>query len=638
MNPEQENLKNAIGDAAFAGKAAAFGIFVSALVLTVVAGCGISYGGRVLMLATMPFVLALCFSIAALILALLRSGAAKEEEEKLLLQKRRNTSALDVQEDVRFTAGRSFQNYQRFAPYVLSWIGALIVLLMLLRFYNASENPEEVMLRGNQTHVALLEIVMLAISVFSGVFFIGQSRLDFCRWLRPIGAWLVAGSAALLCGAVISICFARGVILPEELIAKVIFWIFAILGAEFITSFIIEFYRPRNSRELRPVFESRLLALFTEPGGVVKNIASALDYQFGFKISKTWIYSFFEKAFIPTLAGFLLIFWIFTSIHEIGPTQVGIRNSFGKIESGKILTPGIYFSLPAPFGGIEKFSCTTLYRINIGEENRAKNGESNQVIEWTAVHGNEDDNFVVAVPPVPGSDSEIGSIAFIRLTIPVEYRIKSDGIFDYAYRHRDAEKLLTALGWRTATKYLASCSMDDVMSSGRSNAEAEMKKILQQLADDAKLGVEIVSLTILDAHPPTGGKKDVAASYQEVIGAMEKKETMILGAEAYAAKARPEAEAEVANLVALAEAYRYRTGKVAAAESERFSTQDKIYRIMPEMFRLKAYLDVLEKDGGELRKFIISDRLADEVYELNFEEKARLDLLGRGLGEMENEK
>ena len=47
---------------------------------------------------------------------------------------------------------------------------------------------------------------------------------------------------------------------------------------ELVVNFIIEFYRPRSLGESRPVFESQLLSLFTEPGGVLRNIASALDY------------------------------------------------------------------------------------------------------------------------------------------------------------------------------------------------------------------------------------------------------------------------------------------------------------------------------------------------------------------------
>ena len=45
------------------------------------------------------------------------------------------------------------------------------------------------------------------------------------------------------------------------------------------------------------------------------------------------------------------------------------------------------------------------------------------------------------------------------------------------------------------------------------------------------------------------------------------------------------------------------------------------------MFRLKAYLDFLENDCKDIRKFIVAAGLDNEVYELNFETKERLDLI-----------
>ena len=48
---------------------------------------------------------------------------------------------------------------------------------------------------------------------------------------------------------------------------------------------------------------------------------------------------------------------------------------------------------------------------------------------------------------------------------------------------------------------------------------------------------------------------------------------------------------------------------------------------MPRMFRLKAYLDFLENDCKDIREFIVAAGLDNEVYELNFETKERLDLI-----------
>ena len=146
----------------------------------------------------------------------------------------------------------------------------------------------------------------------------------------------------------------------------------------------------------------------------------------------------------------------------------------------------------------------------------------------------------------------------------------------------------------------------------------------QKLADEHHLGIEITKVMILDSHPPV---EKVAPAFQDVIGAMEEKESTILKAESYAARTVPETEAAALRIISDAKSYSFRTTTVAKAESGRFSTQLKTYNLMPRMFRLKAYLDFLENDCKDIRKFIVAAGLDNEVYELNFETKERLDLI-----------
>ena len=209
------------------------------------------------------------------------------------------------------------------------------------------------------------------------------------------------------------------------------------------------------------------------------------------------------------------------------------------------------------------------------------------------------------------------------MVIPIDYQIRRDGVMNYGYKNLDPEKTLTRIGEQAATEYLASSSMMEVMSTDRLGAEAAMKKRIQELADMHELGIRIVAVTILDAHPPV---EKVAPAYQNVIGAMEERETMIWKAKAYAAKTLPEAESRALQITSDAESYRYTTKTVAEAESGRFNTQLITYRAMPSMFRLRSYLDFLEKDAKDIRKFVIASGLSSEVYELNFEQKERLDL------------
>jgi regulator of protease activity HflC (stomatin/prohibitin superfamily) len=174
-----------------------------------------------------------------------------------------------------------------------------------------------------------------------------------------------------------------------------------------------------------------------------------------------------------------------------------------------------------------------------------------------------------------------------------------------------------------------------VMSTARNKAEEVMKKRVQALADARNLGIEVVSLTILGAHPPAG---EVAPAYQNVIGAMEEKETKILDAQAYAAKTLPQSEAQAEQFIADARAYDYKVRTIASAESERFLTQVRTYRVMPSMFILRSYLDFLEKDCVNMRKFVVSAGLGSEVFQFNFEEKERLDLIDTDITQLTNKK
>jgi regulator of protease activity HflC (stomatin/prohibitin superfamily) len=150
-----------------------------------------------------------------------------------------------------------------------------------------------------------------------------------------------------------------------------------------------------------------------------------------------------------------------------------------------------------------------------------------------------------------------------------------------------------------------------------------MRKEVQKLADEANLGIEITAVNILGAHPPVG---DVASAFQNVISAMEEKETTILGAKSYKTTTLPESEAMAAELIAGANSYKYRTSTVARAENKRFGNQLVAFKAMPEMFVLRSYLDFLRDDCSHIRKYVTSPNFESGVYQINLEQKERLDL------------
>ena len=147
---------------------------------------------------------------------------------------------------------------------------------------------------------------------------------------------------------------------------------------------------------------------------------------------------------------------------------------------------------------------------------------------------------------------------------------------------------------------------------------------IQKLADEHHIGIEIVKVMILDSHPPVekvaprvpgcdwsdGGERGDRAESGE-----------LRGPDGSGGGGRGRADPGRSDLLQLSHE------DDCGGGSGTFNTQLVTYRIMPRMFRLKAYLDLLENDCRDIRKFIIASGLDNEVYQLNFETKQQLDLI-----------
>jgi regulator of protease activity HflC (stomatin/prohibitin superfamily) len=596
-----------------------------ALIVFILSGISSWSGSDVFALSVLPLILALLFAIGSMIYGILAGAAAQEDEDKILLEKRKE-NIINVSEDVRFTAGRSFENYKKYTPYFLAAFAAVLTFSLLGLFFYYYSSRSVIPVPGNALKSLFVSIILMFFCIFSGAFAVGQSRDKDFRWLRPTGAWLILAFVVLLLASFSVLMFSWGYPQTDKYVSRVVFIVYLLLGAEFVVNFIIEFYRPRTIEEPRPVFESRLLALFTEPGGVARNVADTLDYQFGFKVSRTWISEFAEKYLFRLALVWLFCFWMFTCIFEVGPSQVGVRETFGKIASDKLLSPGIYFTLPYPFGNIARFSCTEIHDVQIGSKMVDQSGQKlrPEVVTWTEKHYATESEFLVASEKIDNSKTPATTVSFLGISMPVQYRIRESGLIDFAYRHKDAPKILQTIGEMVATKYFASVSVMEIMSSGRHKAAEDLRAQIQQAADNQNLGVDIVYVNLHDIHPPT---EKVGPAFEAVIGSMEEKETEILKAKVYRETVVPQTEADKLRIESMAKSYRYQITTVAQAEGERFNKQLQAYLVMPELYKLRTYLDMLEKDCAETRKYIISSSIPNEIYELNFEQKARFDLI-----------
>ncbi len=666
MTGEQNQLSVAMERGRLAKNLAIVGLVLAAALALTIFLVGPVYqwsGMELFTLGLLPFVLAMIYSISAATYSALYTRMAAQEEEKLLLEKRKSTvaSILDISEDVRFTAKHSLANFEKYIPPFIAILCFLICAAGIVAFWtNSLLGSGATAALGstvpkNPINLAFLSAISAIFSFIGGIFFVGQSHVKEFRYLRPVGSWLILGAAVMLLSAICALLIHSDVKGYDVIVEKVVLFIYAVLTLELLIDFVVEFYRPRNQGgEQRPVYESRLLAIFTEPGGVMRNVADSLDYQFGFRVSKTWIYSFFQKHLIPAFLLWAFLFWIFTCVAEVAPGEVGIRERFGAFPKDKsVLQPGVHLKLPWPCEDILRVPVDKVNSVTIGatlNKDKAKTQNAVSVVLWTGSHATymEANPFLVATGTVNTNTAAVGDtdlpVSLLEVSLPLYYKAKKDQPYEYAVQFADVSNAILSIGKAEATQYFASTDFMKDLSYGREEVASVLRNRIQKKCDSLNMGVDIISIGMHDAHPPVGKAKEdgspedapgtmpnVAEAFQDVICATEEAMSEKYKAEETAIKTVQTAMIDEMRITTEAKAYKFNVTEVAKTDAFRFTSQLSAFRKQPSLFQLRTYLDFLENDCKDQRKFVVSDKINTRNYVVNLETKPSLDLLDTDL-------
>jgi regulator of protease activity HflC (stomatin/prohibitin superfamily) len=498
---------------------------------------------------------------------------------------------------------------------------------------------------------------------------IGMSVEIEWRPLRAGGSYLLA--AAIVCFlSAVALTFAQ---FKYIVVIKVLAWVVPILlgllGIETIFNLVMDIYRPRlKGQYSRAAFESRLLGLIGEPGGILHTAASAVDYQFGFKVSQTWFFKLLERAIVPLVLFSMITLYLLSCIVIVEPDEQGIIERFGVPQLEKRLEPGIHPKLPWPIDIAYKYPVNRILQVNVGfvpdEE------DSRKPLLWNTAHFKKEYDLLTATHSASGSGEGAVPVSIIRAAIPVQYRVKDLSAF--LYKHADSEKMLEAICYREVVQFVASATIEtetdemaggsaSILGAGRAQAAQDLLLRIQKRADDDGLGVEIVFLGLQGFHPPP----TVADDYENVIGSVQKKQALILGAMATrngsltmlagsvekadslydlarqyqsiketgdagaidkAGKdldaAFGKAQGDIFATLRKAKSDAFEKSTVARADSERFVGQLKAYRASKTIYKNEQKLSMLEEALEPIRKFVVAvDPTDAEVVIIDLQEK-----------------
>ena len=508
----------------------------------------------------------------------------------------------------------------------------------------------------------------------------GMSIQPLWKPLRAAGSFLLG--VAVIC-FVLSISLAL-VQFKIAVVINIVDWVIpsllVLLGVETAVNVIFDIYRPRlKGQYSRSAFDSRLLGTISEPGGIFRTAAGAIDYQFGFKVSQTWFYKLLEKAVVPLVLFAAVVLYLMSCFIVVNPNEQAIIERLGNPlnKAGKIhlIEPGLTFKWPWPFEIAYKYPSNEIKEINIGFTPKL-NPKTNELVRepllWGKAHYAEEDKLLVASEQTTvGLPEGAVPVSIIMAAVPVQYRVKD--LYAYLYNHHEPEQMLKSICYRELTRFAASAKIEadddeqsvtaqkSLLGAGRGEAERILFKNIQKAADEEKLGVEIIFVGLQGIHPPP----EVSSDYQQVVGAVQKKQALILNAQAERnmslstlagsvedvdrlydlalryqdAKEKNQTEeieklgaeldsafagakGEIFAKLRAAQSYAFEKSTTAKATGERFASQLAAYRAGGQIYKREQKMLVLEESLKEIRKYVVvADSNDTQIFTVDLTEK-----------------
>jgi regulator of protease activity HflC (stomatin/prohibitin superfamily) len=545
-----------------------------------------------------------------------------ERNEKLELDElaaSRGASLFEAKDGGSFPARNAREQFEKYiVPAFAIFLLVIEILAAWLIWRHTAKNPVTVINANATASLSLFAIFALVLFLF-GRFSVTIARLEKHRLLQPGASYLLAG--AYVCAVV-----ALGIAGVEAKHLHADFWmaralcvLLALLAVENVLTLLLEVYRPRVKGKIaRPLYDSRVAGLLAQPESLFTTAAQTLDYQFGFKVSETWIFQSLRKNLPAFLLIQLTVLIVSTMFVFVGAGEQVVLEHCGK--PAAVFGPGAHLKLPWPIDHAYRFRTDQIQSFAVGY---TPDTNDLPIVLWTVAHSKEE-NFLIGNHAALQSDTGTNAqpVALVTVSIPVQFQIVN--VTNWIYQNTAPDALLQNLATREVVHYLAGSDMNELLSHGRLAAADSLRQKIQASADDRSLGVKIIFVGLQDIHPPT--EKDVAATYEQVVSAQEKTNTTILNAQSAAIATNATAEARAYSLTNLADAARIRAQTQAFARAAAFTNQIPAFAAAPAIYRQRQLMQAFAESTKKARKYVLLSTNTSNVIWFDLEDKVNASL------------
>lgn len=276
------------------------------------------------------------------------------------------------------------------------------------------------------------------------------------------------------------------------------------------------------------------------------------------------------------LVGLVLLVWIASGFYVVDASNRGVVLRFGKFH--ETTQPGPRWHLPYPIEIVEIVNLSQVRTVEIGYRNNVKSKVLKEALMLT-----DDENI-------------------IDIQFAVQYILKSPE--DYILNNRATDDAVLQAAETAIREIVGKSKMDFVLYEGREQVAAQATKLMQEVLDRYKTGIQVSKVTMQNAQPP----EQVQASFDDAVKAGQDRERAKNEGQAYANDVIPKAKGAAARLIEEANGYRQRVVANAEGESARFQQVLTEYAKAPVVTRERMYLETVQQVLESTSKVIVDQK------------------------------
>ncbi len=295
------------------------------------------------------------------------------------------------------------------------------------------------------------------------------------------------------------------------------------------------------------------------------------------------------------LGAGIVVLWAFSGFYIVDEGNRGVETRFGKYVA--TTEPGLNWHIPNPIENVDIVNISQQRFLEVGYRSGG-GGQASGSVPKEALMLTKDENIV-------------------DVRLAVQYQVKDAR--EFLFNVYNPVATLSQVTESVERGVIGHSNMDFVLTEGRTEVVAEIKKEIQTIMDLYNSGILITSVNLQDAQPP----EQVQGAFEDAIKAREDKQRLINEAEGYSNDVIPKARGAASRKTQEGEAYKSRVISAAEGEVSRFTHLLGEYTKAPEVTRQRLYIEAMENVLGNTSTVMVDVKGGNNMLYLPLDKLAK---------------